>query len=286
MGPSKPDTFNPSSGGGRAAAALNAFAMVLIVSTYTANLAAQFATVEPAIQTVSDIYSFNARVPACARSSTTLGTLLNQSYPNAAAALSPHTTFGYSPAGTRDALDAVLAGSCEGAIVPQTEAAWIMGVNDTLGALCGLQVVGSPEGDEALPLTFSKASMTDAQLESLNMAIEDLQRSGEFILDLQAKLFPSGPRSVCAKEDGEDAAALATLLPAKQVAVIDLAGAFMLQACGLTLGLAIHGAKHWRRWLRSRRAARASASEATEDAAAGEGMKTRAETLEELANAT
>lgn len=286
MGPSKPDTFNPSSGGGRAAAALNAFAMVLIVSTYTANLAAQFATVDPAIQVVSDIDSFNSRVKACARSSTTLVTLLNSSFPNAAAALSPATTYGYAPAGTRDALEAVLAGRCEGAIVPATEAAWVLGVNDTRGEFCGLQVVGAPQGDEALPLTFSKASMTDAQLESINMAIEDLQRSGEFILDLQDALFPAGPRAVCGKEDSADAAALATLLPAKQVAVIDLAGAFMLQAIGLTFGSVIHCAKHWRRWMRKRRTSRASVSEAAAEEETDVEEKTRAQALEAMADAS
>jgi hypothetical protein len=140
-------------------------------------------------------------------------------------------------------------------------------------------------GDEALPLTFSKASMTDAQLESINMAIEELQRSGEFILDLQAALFPAGPRAVCGKEDSADATALATLLPAKQVAVIDLAGAFMLQAIGLTFGSVIHGAKHWRRWMRKRRGLPSSASEAAAEEEAD--VKTRAQALQEaLADAT
>ena len=41
MGPSKPDTYEPTSGAGRAASALNAFALLLIISTYTANLAAR-----------------------------------------------------------------------------------------------------------------------------------------------------------------------------------------------------------------------------------------------------
>ena len=268
MGPSKPDTFEPSSGAGRAAAALNAFAMLLIISTYTANLASIFTTMDPAVQDVTDIHSFSSRVAACARTSTTMVTLLNASYPNAAAALTANNTFGTSAAGSRDALTAVLAGSCAGAIVPQTEAAWIMGINDTQGALCELQVVGSPEGDEAMPLTFSKTAMTDAQLESLNMAIEDLQRAGDFLLSLERALFPTGPRAVCAQEDGRDAAAAAVLLPAQQVQVIDLAGAFLLQAIGMALGVLIHTCKCGRKRVRGWRDRRASREGAGVEAAA------------------
>ena len=198
---------------------------------------------DPAVQAVRDIFSFNPSVPACARSSSTLATLLNSSYPNAAAALSANNTFGTSASGSRDALHAVLAGQCDGAIIPQTEAAWIMGVNDTRGDFCELQVVGSPEGTEALPLTFSKASMTDAQLESLNMAIEELQRAGDFILDLEDSLFPSGPRSICAAEDARDSASATALLPGQRVEVIDLAGAFLLQAIGFSMGFLIHCCK-------------------------------------------
>ncbi len=270
MGPSKPDTFEPTTGAGRAAAALNAFALLLIISTYTANLAAQFATVEPSVRDVNDLTSFSPRVPACSRVSSTLLTLLNASYPNAAAALSPNNTFGYAPAAARDAINAVLAGSCEGAIVPATEAAWIMGINDTQGDLCSLEVVGAPEGDESLPITFSKASMTDAQLEAINMAIEDLQRAGEFIEDLKARYFPVGPRAVCAAEDSQDAAAAAMLQPAQEVGVLDLAGAFLLQAIGLTLGLIIHSCKQAKRKLRAWRAGRDSKAGSADDAAGAE----------------
>ena len=217
---------------------------------------AELTTMDPAVQVVRDIFSFSPRVPVCARSSSTLATLLNASYPNAAAALSANNTFGTSTSGSRDALSAVLAGQCDGAIIPQTEAAWIMGVNDTRGDFCELQVVGSPEGTEALPLTFSKASMTDAQLESLNMAIEELQRSGDFILDLEDSLFPSGPRSICAAEDSRDSASATALLPGQRIEVIDLAGAFLLQALGFSMGTLIHCCKLGRRRVTSWRASK------------------------------
>ena len=204
---------------------------------------AELTTMDPAVQVVQNIFSFNPRVPACARSSSTLSTLLNSSYPNAAAALSAQNTMGSSTSASRDALQAVLAGHCDGAIVPQTEAAWIMGVNDTRGDFCELQIVGAPEGSESLPLTFSKTAMTDAQLESLNMAIEELQRAGDFILDLEDSLFPSGPRSVCAAEDSRDSAAATALTPGQRVEVIDLAGAFLLQAIGFSMGFLIHCCK-------------------------------------------
>ena len=252
---------------------------------------------DPAVQIVRDIFSFNPRVSACARSSSTLVTLLNSSYPNAAAALSTNNTFGTSTSGSRDALQAVLAGQCEGAIIPQTEAAWIMGVNDTRGDFCELQVVGAPEGTESLPLTFSKASMTDAQLESLNMAIEELQRSGDFILDLEDSLFPSGPRSICAAEDSRDSASATALLPGQRVEVIDLAGAFLLQAIGFSMGALIHCCKLGRRrataWRASKRGdgagsveAPAAAPETEEEMKGGERELKRHEALDAMAHAT
>jgi len=259
MGPSSPDIYEPTSGAGRAAGALHAFALLLIMrcgplqtiarrqtdprprllSTYVANLAAQLTTSNPAVQVVQDITSFNPVVTACSRSSSSMVTLLSASFPSAAAALSVNNTFATAPSGSRDAFSAVLAGNCAGAIAPQTEAAWILGVNDTAGQFCGLQVVGSTIGTESLPTTFSKASMTDSQMEALNMNIEMLQRAGTLMPILDA-YFPSVPRPVCAAQDAADASAAVALLPGAQVEIIDLAGAFMLQAIGLSLAIFIH----------------------------------------------
>ena len=186
----------------------------------------------------------------CARSSSSLSTLLNNSYPAQFATLTANNTFGLSTVGSRDALEAVLAGRCAGAVLPTTEVAWVLGVNDTMGDYCGLVPVDSPIGEESMPLTFSAGgpgALTAAQLEVINSAITDMQRQGTFLLSTLMDLFPGGPRPVCQVEDAKDAAALVQLAPASRLQPIDMAGAFVLQAIGIGLGAILHVSKRARK---------------------------------------
>lgn len=240
MGPSKFDTFEPSTAGGRFFGALHAFSLLLIISSYTANLAAQYTTSSAPKQAVSGISSLvSPDLAACARSSNTLTVLLNSSYPDVLATLTPANTFELSTLGSRHAVEAMLGGSCAGAVVPSTEASWILNVNDTRGDLCGAVAVGSPVGEEGMPLTFSKSAFTDAQLEAMNSVLIDLQRSGEFMQPLLDQFFPTA-RPQCNAADAADAAAAAALQPASQLETIDLSGAFLLQAIGLVMGVLLH----------------------------------------------
>ncbi len=257
MGPSKFDAFAPRTAAGRATSVLHSFSLLLIISAYTANLAAQFTTTEPPVQRITDVASFSADAPLCVRSSSVVQQLLNASYPAVlASALPPGNVFGLASRGSRDALDAVLSGQCAGALLPATEAAWLLHVNDTRGELCALVPVGAPVGDEGVPLTFAPPgahgrALTDAQLEALSSAIAGLHNSGDFLGDARAQFFPGGPRAACAVQDRADAAALVALSPAARLRPIDLAGAFLLQALGLALGFVFHCTKGTRkRYLR------------------------------------
>ena len=189
------------------------------------------------------------------RSSSTASTLLNDTFPEVAATVLSANVYGVSTYGTRDALDAVLAGSCAGALVPATEASWVMNINDTAGYLCPLVPVAAPVGEEGVSLTFAvpglhAGALTEAQVEALNVAVSDLHRSGVFLLSLREQFFPDPPRAVCAAIDNADAAANAALQPAAQLDAVDLSGAFLLQAFGIVLGAAFHLTKTLRRrWL-------------------------------------
>jgi hypothetical protein len=150
--------------------------------------------------------------------------------------------------GARDAITSMLAGvGCEGAIVAVPEAAWVMGVNDTNGDLCGAVPVGSPVGDEAVPLTFSLNALSSAQLDVINLAILVMRMDGSYLEPLKASFFPTGARQVCAQEDADASAALASLAPGLPLAPIDLAGAFIMQAIGVCLGALLHMSKNVRR---------------------------------------
>ncbi len=246
MGPSNFAAFSPTSAAGRVASALQAFSLLLIMSAYTANLAAQLTTMDPPVQPIGGVGDFTPALPLCMRSSSTAQALLNNTYPAVAANLLPANVFGVSTYGSRDALDAVLAGQCAGALLPATEAAWLMNVADTAGALCGLIPVGAPQGDEGVPLTFGANALTDAQLEAINLQIAALQRASAWLTGTRAAFFPEPPRAVCGAQDASDAAALASLQPASQLEPIDLAGAFLLQLVGMSLGAVLHVTKRAR----------------------------------------
>ena len=141
----------------------------------------------------------------------------------------------------------MLEGKCAAAIVPTIDSNWIMNLNDTRGELCDAVPVGMVFGEEAMPLTFSKTAFTASQMEAVNSVITDLQRSGEFMLELTDTYFPEPPRAACAGLDDADDAAILALSPASQLEPIDLAGAFLLQAVGLAFGVLLHVTKKHRK---------------------------------------
>jgi hypothetical protein len=247
MGPSMLDTFAPESAGGRAAVALHSFSLLLIISSYTANLAAQFTTSSPPIQAVQSVDDIAGSLSMCSRYSTTLATLLNSTQPDALATLTTNNTYELATLGARQAIVAMLEGKCAAAIVPTIDSNWIMNLNDTRGELCDAMPVGMVFGEEAMPLTFSKTAFTASQMEAVNSVITDLQRSGEFMLELTDTYFPEPPRAACAGLDDADDAAILALSPASQLEPIDLAGAFLLQAIGLAFGVLLHVTKKHRK---------------------------------------
>ena len=257
MAPANYATFAPTTAAGRMAAALHAFSLLLVMCSYTANLAAQLTTSQPPYQAIKDITSFSAALPLCMRTSLTAQTLLNSTFPAVAATLLDSNVFSLSTYGSRQAIDAVLAGQCAGAFLPSTEAAWLLNVNDTRGELCAAVPVAAPVGEEGVPLTFAvpglhAGALTEPQLEAVNVAISEMHRDGAFLLSLRAQFFPDPPRGACAAVDSADQAAFASLLPASQLEPIDLAGAFLLQGIGILLGVAFHCSKGVRRrWVPS-----------------------------------
>ena len=75
--------------------------------------------------------------------------------------------------GSASALAGVLNGTCAGAVIPSTEAAWLLAVNDTEGSLCGLIPMGAPAGEETNHFMFSAlgapGAVTAAQLTAINL---------------------------------------------------------------------------------------------------------------------
>ena len=244
--------FDPETAGGRVAAGVHAFSLLLILASYTANLAATLTTSEVPVQPINGVTDFSTLLPACVRDSTTLVTYLNNTYPAVLASVTPQTTFGLSAYGSADALRGVLAGTCVGALIPSTEAAFIMNQNDTGGAFCPLVPVGSPVGEEVVPFTFAPEgahplSLTARQLEAFNLQLALLHQAGSFLQGAEQQFFPRPPRPVCAPQDAADAAAQAVLAPAPALEPVDLAGAFALQAVGLAVGFMFHVSKALRK---------------------------------------
>jgi len=271
MGPSQPDTFEPVTAAGRAASALHAFGLMVIVASYTASLAAEFTTAAPPVQPVRSVSDLSSSMPACVRSNSVLSTLLNASLPSVFAALQPNLTYGGTSYGAYAAVAQMLGGAgCEGAILAGPEAAWLLGVNDTAGALCGAVPVGAGFGDVGMPLTFANGALSGGQMEAINKQLVLLRTQGSFTEPLRETFFPTGPRAACAKQDADAAAALLSLAPAQPLEVVDLAGAFILQGIGLGLGALLHVTKPLRQRLLLRSSAGGEASGGAE-AAEGKG---------------
>jgi hypothetical protein len=66
MMPSNYSTYSPTTAAGRVASALHAFSTLLIMSSYTANLAAKMTTSQAPTQAVSGVSSFSRDLPICA----------------------------------------------------------------------------------------------------------------------------------------------------------------------------------------------------------------------------
>ena len=82
-------SFDPETAGGRVAAGVHAFSLLLILASYTANLAAKLTTSEVPVQPINGVTDFSTLLPACVRDSTTLVTYLNNTYPAVLASVTP-----------------------------------------------------------------------------------------------------------------------------------------------------------------------------------------------------
>jgi Ligand-gated ion channel len=216
--------FEPETAGGRIAAGVHSFSLLLIVASYTANLAASYTTTDSPIQLIHSVSDFGPLLPACVRASSTLATFLNTTYPSAASAVTDQTTFGLNSYGSAEALRGVLSGKCVGAVIPFYEAQFVMNANDTEGEFCNLIPVGPTVGEEVVSFTFAPEgahpqSLTAAQLEAFNLQLASLHQTGDFLIQTEATYFPPPPRPVCAPQDAADAAALAVLAPAAAIQV-------------------------------------------------------------------
>jgi hypothetical protein len=233
----------------------HAWVVLLVMSGYIANLAAQATTVQAPVQAVSSISSFAPpALPLCTRASPVLLAYLADAQPALFAALLPEHVFENSILGSLHALQAVQAGACAGALLPDYEAQWILGVNDTAGALCGVQPVGAPLSAEFVPMLFTPNTslVSDAQLEAVNLVINTLQvasSGGASLSGPDSPHFPIGARQVCAPQDAADEAAFDILAPAQPLTVLDLGGIFVVQAVGLALAFICHASKGVRRRL-------------------------------------
>ena len=81
---------DPETSGGRVAAGVHAFSLLLILASYTANLAAKLSEVP--VQPIHGVTDFSTLLPACVRESTTLVTYLNNTYPAVLASKRPVNT--------------------------------------------------------------------------------------------------------------------------------------------------------------------------------------------------
>ncbi|KAG2438579.1 hypothetical protein HXX76_005129 [Chlamydomonas incerta] len=173
-----------------------AFVSLLLVSAYTANLAAFFTRQGQPVQVIGGINDFiKQNKPACIRNSTPAITFMARKYPGIRSIVVSDTQQGL--------YDALADGRCVGVVNTDVHTRFMLGTSDTY---CGLQIVGQTLslGYYALPFrkaVNSSASSTNPIILAMNLLVADFVESGQ-ATDSAAVHFPTDTEALChAKAD-------------------------------------------------------------------------------------
>jgi hypothetical protein len=249
MGAVLKEMYAPSTAAGRVYTGTKSFCIFLLISMYIANLAAVFTTGDSIDQPVGGLYDFapNGMAVCTVDDDSTLA-WLQQNAPelfNRGLVLTPATDLGAS-------LDGVLGSSCAGALGSSADLAFrLSSKGDPTGGYCDLMPVGPIMGNSFLsvPFTGDATVLPDATYDAISSLAALAISSGNYsALALEQYMPPDSSRTHCAAEVASSAADV-DFADSGALDIGDLAGVFIVQACGFALSLIMYFTKRQRQWL-------------------------------------
>ncbi|KAG2451075.1 hypothetical protein HYH02_004343 [Chlamydomonas schloesseri] len=231
------DAVHASTLAGRLYLMVFAFVSLLLVSAYTANLAAFFTRQgQPvqAITSINDFYKLNKA--ACIRNSSQAIAFMAKRYPGIRTVV--------VDSGQANLFDAVLSGRCVGAVNTDVHTRFILGSDDSF---CDLQIVGQTLslGYYAIPFRKSLANSTSGGggsssanpvVAAMNVLMADFIDAGE-ATDTASIHFPMDSDALCRAHAEAAAADSGGGSDLVSISLIDVGGLFILQGVAVVFCL-------------------------------------------------
>ena len=219
---SKTEEFAPKTAAGRLLGICQAFAIFLLIAFYTANLAAILIQGAPSVQPIKSIADFvSLNAPACILAKSEYINFMALNYPTVKTTLIPGSIYSL--------LDAILDGTCLGAVAPDVVIKYALGPDgDAAGAYCGLETKGELLNAAFYAIPFNPASVAPAVVAGLNTLALQLLANGSYTAQAALNFPDAIGRTQC-----EVAAAVASLTSA--LTLTDMSGIFFVQALGLAV---------------------------------------------------
>ena len=246
--------FTPHTPAGQTFTVAFSFAMLLVQSAYTANLAAYFTRADSPAVLIDSIASFSQiNAPLCVVNETTLVELLQSNYPAVTfvpvagdtATIFSSILAGLPPAPAACVLFSPLlwhhtasrsspsrAGVCRGALVIDFEADYALGPGDPSGRFCSLSAVGGNVNQNLMAIPFNNATVDSAVVAALSNVVAGAITYGDYAV-MVAGNFPGGNRAdACSSYLAIQDSLLANQI-LNPLSFTQLAGIFFVMALGI-----------------------------------------------------
>ncbi len=157
---------------------------LFITLLQTANLAAYFVGTRTPTGAVSSMASFGAKqLSACVMPDPYVVRLLRTNYPLTSLVVMP------TSATTADLLDAVLNGTCAGAVASNLDLRFAMGPRDAAGVYCDMELVGPLISQGAMAVPFNRGTVTPAAMSAMNAIVSSAYALGDYATGASAVSF-------------------------------------------------------------------------------------------------
>jgi hypothetical protein len=213
------------------------FSMLLLQATYTANLAAYFASgTKTSGAAVTDLSSFAAAgLSACVGNDPHTLALLRAAY--------PATRFVALPSGvTAHLLAAIAAGTCGGGVAPGLELRYALGPQDAARAYCDIEMTGARLSQITYGIPFNRATVNGTIMAALNTLAAAAYAYGDYAVQASAPTFPSpSARGTCIS----GASGLADITGISALTITQVSGIFFLLLFGAVMAGITFAVFHW-----------------------------------------
>ena len=205
---------------------------------------------------VSGMASFGAKqLAACVVPDPYVVRLLRTNYPLTSLVVMP------TSATTADLLDAVLNGTCAGAVASNLDLRFAMGPRDAAGVYCDMQLVGPLISQGAMAVPFNRATVTPAALAAMNAIVSSAYALGDYATGASAVSFAES-RPYCSAGAG-----LSSGGPLAALTLTQVSGIFFVLLFGAIVAGAVFAFFHFR--------AKLAGEDILEEEPAGKGGSTR-----------